>query len=97
MKYFDILPASVTDELVKRGVSADKLLYCVRADLDGDGRYYDTYVTFDSESLHLICGYEVYEKPDRRTRKRNLPTFKFESYNSIALETIDKIYLDRGQ
>lgn len=97
MKYFDILPASVMDELVKRGVSANKLLYCVRADLDGDGRYYDTYVTFDSESLHLICGYEVYEKPDRRTRKRNLPTFKFESYNSIALETIDKIYLDRGQ
>ena len=97
MKYFDILPSGVIDELVKRGVIADELLYCVRADLDGEGRYYDTYITFDSGTLHIISGYEVYEKHNRRTRKPILPRFKFEDYSSVDLATIDKIYLDRGQ
>jgi len=97
LKYFDILPSGVIDELVKRGVIADELLYCVRADLDGEGRYYDTYITFDSGTLHIISGYEVYEKHNRRTRKPILPRFKFEDYSSVDLATIDKIYLDRGQ
>ena len=48
MKYFDALPELVANELEKRGVITDRLLYCVKADLDGEGRYYDVYVTFTS-------------------------------------------------
>ena len=37
MKFFDVMPERVEEELHKRGVLTDKLLYCVKADMDGDG------------------------------------------------------------
>ena len=36
MKYFDLLPSAAEAELLKRGVMTDELLYCVKADLDGE-------------------------------------------------------------
>ena len=37
MKFFDVLPQLAENELLKRGVMTDELLYCVKADLDGEG------------------------------------------------------------
>ena len=51
MKFFDIIPELVMTELLKRGVMTDELLYCVKADMDGEGGYYDTYITFTKHSL----------------------------------------------
>ena len=39
MKFFDVLPQLAENELLKRGVMTDELLYCVKADLDGEGGY----------------------------------------------------------
>ncbi|MCD7889018.1 MAG: hypothetical protein LUG23_03730 [Oscillospiraceae bacterium] len=61
MKHFDALPELVADELYKRGVNTEKLLYCVKADLDGEGKYFDVYVTFDDKELYIISGYEEYK------------------------------------
>lgn len=46
MKFFDVLPQLAENELLKRGVMTDELLYCVKADLDGEGGYVDVYITF---------------------------------------------------
>ena len=69
MKYFDILPASVEDELIKRGVSVNRLLYCAKADMDGDGCYLDMYLAFDSEALYILRGYEIYERLTKSRKK----------------------------
>ena len=45
MKFFDVLPQLAENELLKRGVMTDELLYCVKADLDGEGGYVDVYIT----------------------------------------------------
>ena len=62
MKYFDKLSAAVQAAFSVRAVDTDKLLYCVKADMDGEGCYYDTYITFDSENLYLLSGYDRYVK-----------------------------------
>ncbi len=68
MKYFDALPRLVEEKLTERGINADSLLYCVKADLDGDGCYYDVYVTFDSENVYIISGYEEYAETPKSER-----------------------------
>ena len=37
MKYFDKLSAAVQAAFSVRAVDTDKLLYCVKADMDGEG------------------------------------------------------------
>ena len=69
MKFFDIIPELVMTELLKRGVMTDELLYCVKADMDGEGGYYDTYITFTKHSLYIISGIEEYGRVNRKTRK----------------------------
>lgn len=61
MKHFDVLPDVVKDSLYKRGVPTDELLYCVKADLDGEGCYIDVYITFTKKSLYIIKGYEEFK------------------------------------
>ncbi|MCD7804054.1 MAG: ABC transporter ATP-binding protein/permease [Oscillospiraceae bacterium] len=80
MKHFDALPELVADELCKRGVNTEKLLYCVKADLDGEGKYFDVYVTFDDKELYIISGYEEYKqatsKEELAERMRGVPGIK---------------------
>lgn len=80
MKYFDALPSVVAERLTERGVDVDKLLYCVKADLDGEGRYYDVFATFDDTTLYIISGYEEYaamSKEERLKEKfRGVPIIK---------------------
>ena len=80
MKYFDALPQLVSNELEKRGVITDRLLYCVKADLDGEGKYYDVYVTFTSDTLYVISGYEEYRqisgKEKLQEKARDIPVVK---------------------
>ena len=68
MKYFDALPGVVADRLTERGVDVDSLLYCVKSDLDGEGRYYDVYCVINSESLYIISGYEEYAEMSKEER-----------------------------
>ena len=80
MKYFDVLPELVKNELYKRGVQTDKLLYCVKADLDGEGCYIDVYVTFSDTTLYVIKGYEEYRQLTAKERfnekAHNIPILK---------------------
>lgn len=97
MKYFDILPVPVEDELIKRGVSTNQLLYCVKADLDGEGCYYDVYLTFTKETLYMISGYETYGKMKKKADKARLMNYKVEAYSEIPIEKIEDMYIDRHQ
>ena len=72
MKYFDVLPQMVETELLKRGVMTDELLYCVKADLDGEGKYIDIYITFTRETVSVIKGYEKYGKITRKSKKKKI-------------------------
>ena len=80
MKHFDVLPELVKNELYKRGVPTDELLYCVKADLDGEGCYIDVYVTFTQSTLFVIKGYEEYRqlgsKERFREKAQNTPVLK---------------------
>lgn len=98
MKYFDVLPELVKSELYKRGVPTDKLLYCVKADLDGEGCYIDVYVTFSDTTLYVIKGYEEYRQLTAKERfnekAHNIPIIK--SFTSglvipemISYKTVD--------
>ena len=58
MKYFDKLSGAVEKAFSCRGVDPENLKYCVKADLDGDGCYYDVYIAFDGEKLYLLSGYD---------------------------------------
>ncbi len=95
MEYFDVMPELVETELTKRGVSADKLMYCVKADLDAEGCYIDVYITFTPETLSVISGYEEYGKLKRKEKRPALMTFKTSGYEEFQLDDIKSVYVDR--
>ncbi len=95
MKFFDILPSLAENELLKRGVMTDELLYCVKADLDGDGCFIDVYITFTKQTLSVISGYEEYGKSKRGSKRKNLIAFTVSDYSEYALDDIDEMFVDR--
>lgn len=95
LKFFDVMPEKVSEELRKRGVMTDELKYCVKADLDGEGRYIDVYITFTDETLSVISGYEEYERLKRGQKRRSIADFKTSGYEEYPLEGIKRIYVDR--
>ena len=98
MKYFEILPSSVEDELIKRGVNINQLLYCVKADMDAEGCYMDVFLTFTKDTLHILSGYEVYKEKVKRTKnKRPEVSFDFSDYKYMQLSEIENMYVDRYQ
>lgn len=104
MKYFDVLPELVKDRLSERGVCVDDLLYCVKADLDGDGCYYDVYVTFTPETVYIISGYEEYKEKSRSERRLTksfripeMIEYKVKDYSEYPISDIKYAYIDRHQ
>ena len=91
MKFFDTISESVAKALADRGVDTEKLLYCVKCDMDGDGSFLDTYVAFDGETLCCISGTERII----RTRKKYHSSFEFDSYREYRLSDITELYVDR--
>lgn len=79
------MPESVKEALADRGVPVKELLYCVKADLDHEGRYVDVHLTFDKNTLYLVQGYD-HVKED---------IFQVVRYEELALPDIEKIYVDR--
>lgn len=97
MKYFDTLPQVVEDALIKRGVNPSKLLYCVKADMDGEGCYYDQYITFTKDTLHIICGYDKFGRIKDAKKKHGVIGFDVKEYSYIPIEEMDHVYIDRLQ
>lgn len=113
MKFFDVLPELIAEQLANRGVNTDELLYCVKADLDSEGCYNDVYVTFDKKQLYIISGYEEYKQPtdtqmllNKLTPKtfkkkvksvRELIAYKVEGYQEYDISQIKKMYVERHQ
>lgn len=95
MKFFDILPSLAEKELLKRGVMTDELLYCVKADLDGEGCFIDVYVTFTPDTLCVLRGYEKYSKPKRGEKRRMLESFDVSGYEEYKISDISEMYVDR--
>ncbi|MFR2154273.1 MAG: hypothetical protein ACLS48_06005 [[Eubacterium] siraeum] len=89
MKYFDKLSAAVQAAFSVRAVDTDKLLYCVKADMDGEGCYYDTYITFDNKTLYLLSGYDRLVK-----NKKTCDTqFDFKDFSEYPMEEIKSCML----
>ena len=93
MKYFDKLTVAVEDAFIKRAVDTEKLLYCVKADMDGDGLYYDVYVTFDEDKLYILSGYDRLVK----NKKTFDSQFDFKDFCEFDNADIEKLYVDRYQ
>lgn len=98
MKYFDALPGVVSERLAERGVDVESLLYCVKADLDGEGRYYDVYCVINTETLYIISGYEEYVE----TKKKgfSIPEilkYNVEDFSEYKISDIKTAYVDRNQ
>ncbi len=91
MKYFDTLTEGVGEALSARGVDAEKLLYCLKCDMNNEGLYYDTYLVFDSEALYSVSGYDrmIREKKNYRNE------FEFKEYKEYKMTELKELYVDR--
>ena len=97
MKYFDILSSGVEDAFIKRGVFVNQLLYCVKADMDGEGCYIDQYITFTKDTLHMLSGYETYDRVKNKKKLERSSKFEAKEYDSIPIQEIESMYVDRLQ
>ena len=101
MKYFDVLPELVQDRLKERGVNVDELLYCVKADLDGEGCYYDVYTVFNEKTLYVISGYEEYSEVPKSLRKTyrvpEMLSYTVKDFQEFDISRIKNAYVDRHQ
>ncbi len=109
LKHFDVLPKLVENELLKRGVMVEDLLYCVKADLDSEGCYNDVYVTFTKDYLYVISGNEEYKhvasaqlmKQKLFSKKKHAPremiSFTVEDFKEYDISRIKKMYVERHQ
>ncbi len=95
MKFFDVLPELAENELLKRGVMTDELLYCVKADLDGEGCFIDVYITFTLDTLCVLSGYEKYGKMKKHQKRKILEAFDVTDYAEYAVADIEEMYVDR--
>ena len=93
MKYFLNLPEGVEQALAERGADPGRLLYCAKADLDGEGRYLDVYMTFDPETLYVVKGYERFER--QKHARLVKPCFDFVDYDEYPLSGIESASVDR--
>ena len=66
----------------------DELLYCVKADLDGEGGYVDVYITFTKDTLCILRGYEEYGKMKRGQKRKNLVNFTVSGYDEYPIDSI---------
>lgn len=91
MKHFDILTQGAEQALTDRAVNTEKLLYCIKCDMDSEGLYYDTYVTFDGEHLYTLSGY------DRQIREKKTfrSEFDFRGYGEYDMKELTELYVDR--
>ena len=61
--------------------------------MDGEGCYYDTYITFDNKTLYLLSGYDRLVK-----NKKTFDTqFDLKDFSEYPMEEIEKLYVDRYQ
>lgn len=97
MKYFDTMAPVVEEAFLKRGVMPEQMMYCVKADMDGEGCYMDQYITFTSDTIHLLSGYEKFGKVKEKKRGRNMSDFEVQEYSMIPMETLDQMYIHRLQ
>lgn len=89
--YFDKLSDAVKSELRCRGAAEETLLYCIKADMNAEGQYVDTYIAFDDGYLYILRGQELFSG-----RRGNYgSTFKTEDFSCIALNACVKLYADR--
>lgn len=95
MKHFDILADKIGAELLKRGVDTETLKYCVKADLDGEGKYIDVYIAFNDGILCLISGYEHYEKLRHGQKRKQLASFDVLDYSEYKLSELQELYVYR--
>ncbi len=93
IRYFDKLTDAVQDAFISRAVDTEKLHYCVKADMDKEGCYYDVYITFDDNSLYLLSGYDRLVK----NKKTFNSQFDFKDYEEIKNSDIDELFVDRYQ
>lgn len=91
MRYFYKLTPEIEEQFTQRAVDMQKLLYCVKADMDGEGKYVDVYITFDKENLYILSGAETLEKKGHRL----IPHFNFERYDVYPLTGVTELYIDR--
>lgn len=93
MEFFDKLGPCVEQAFAARAVDINKLLYCVKADMDFEGRFIDGYITFDEENLHIITGYDRLVK----NKKSFNSDFDFVQYNYYKMSELKELYVDRYQ
>ncbi len=93
IKYFDKLTDAVQEAFAARAVDTDRLKYCVKADMDSDGCYFDVYITYDDEKLYILSGY------DRLVRNKKTfdSAFDFKDYAEYDIKDIERLYVDRYQ
>lgn len=96
MKYFDTLANAVEEAFRRRGVLVNELLYCVKADMDGEGCYIDQYIAFTKDAIYMLSGYETFDH-SKGKKKREDSTFDVSTFIRIELSEVKELSVDRLQ
>ncbi len=91
MQYFYKLTPEIEEQFIIRAVDINKLLYIIKADIDGEGCYTDVYITFDKENLYILSGYSV----SSHKRRRYTIHFEFSDFVTYPLTAFTELYVDR--
>lgn len=85
---------ALLDELNKAGLNTDGLAFCCTGDMDNDGGFCDSWLSFDEKGLYIATGTQTVEQS--KNKKKKLETkFSVKQIQSIPLGDIDSLATER--
>ena len=93
--HFVKLPESLLLELESRGIAADKIAFSVKADLNEENFYADTYLLLTKEELLVVSGMEEIVQANGNKRKHRCFHFIVKQLDHYSLTDIESLKIDR--
>ncbi|MBQ4101329.1 MAG: ATP-binding cassette domain-containing protein [Oscillospiraceae bacterium] len=94
-KHFVRLPESLLLELESRGYDPEGFTFSVKADLNAENLYADTYLLLSPESLLVVHGMEEIVQTNNNRRRNRRYRFRVATLEEIPLSEIDSFRIDR--
>ena len=89
-----MLAENTLDVLRGCGEKADKLLLCVKCDMDNEMNFTDTRVAFDGEKIYVLHGKEN-SLDKRAAKKKQMPEYKLEKIYIFSLSEIRELKVEK--
>ncbi len=87
-------PEPLAVELNKAGLDTDGLIFCCSGDMNNDGEFRDSWLSFDKKGLYIAAGTQTVDK-SKNKRKKLETTYTVENIQSIPIEDIESLATER--